>query len=49
MNRLDQETEELWREKEDGEKLDLISDDEFFPAKEVEPTPEDEILIKVIL
>ena len=43
------EEDNLWREKIEQETTEDQSGDPFVPAKLAEPTPEDEVLIRVIL
>lgn len=41
------ELESMWKEKKEAEKPD--ADDNFVPAKEVEPTPKEDVLISIVL
>lgn len=41
------ELDSMWKEKKEAEKVDI--DDTFVPAKEAEPTPEAEVLVRIEL
>ena len=48
MKPADITEESLWKERQ--EQIDVkVTDDPFVPALEAEPTPEEDVLVKVIL
>lgn len=43
------EFDSLEQERQELLKAELYSEDNFVPAKEVEPTPEEEVLVRIVL